>query len=240
MIIKSLQYIFGYSSFKNDSYKIIDSLGIRNEDKEMIKKRYVNTVLEAEKDIFWVKKIYALLSFWVTIGGVIIASLILLKEYSFIDSYGKRVLFWFSWIFPLTISMANKTIGLFSLDKKYIMNSAYVEKLKTEGWQYFILSGKYSEFLNHNDGFKKFGSRIERLIINTVSQNLEIDDDKSDKLFSSIATDNIYPDIQRKESEVKININDLNELNNLSKDNKKESNLKIDVIDEKKDTKDSL
>lgn len=186
MIIRSLRSIFGWSNFSRDSKKIVDGLDITPSDKLWIMRRYVSRTLEAEKDIYWIKKSFNSLNLWVTIGGVILASLILLKGSSYVNDTGKEVLYWVNWILALTISIANKSISLFKLDAKYIMGTAYVEKLKTEGWQFFELSGKYKDCLTHSEALQKFGTRVERLIINATSDDLGLDDDNSDRLFASV------------------------------------------------------
>jgi hypothetical protein len=186
MIFDFIKKFFGYSVFGSDAYKTINNLDLTEEDKNMIKKRYVKTVITAERDMLFIKIFFNLLSLWVTVGGVLIASLIILKESVFITDVGKEILFWVSWIFAFTISIANKSIGLFSLDKKHIYKTVYVENLKTEGWQFFMLTSKYSEYFSHSDAFRKFCGRIEKLIINTTSQNLGLDDDVSDKIFSTL------------------------------------------------------
>ena len=66
------------------------------------------------------------------------------------------ITYWTSWSLSLTITACNGFLQLFSLDKNYIGYSLVVEQLKTEGWQYFQLSGKYENAQNHGQAFKQF------------------------------------------------------------------------------------
>ena len=73
-----------------------------------------------------------------------------------------HITYWTSWSLSLTaITACNGFLQLFSLDKNYIAYSLVVEQLKTEGWQYFQLSGKYENAQNHGQAFKQFCKSVE-------------------------------------------------------------------------------
>ena len=55
---------------------------------------------------------------------------------------------------------------IISLDKNYIAYSLVVEQLKTEGWQYFQLSGKYENAQNHT--LSDNGILCKNLSINNI------------------------------------------------------------------------
>ena len=50
----------------------------------------------------------------------------------------------------ITVTASNGFLQLFSLDKNYSY-SMVVEQLKTEGWQFFGLSGKYEDYDSHQE-----------------------------------------------------------------------------------------
>ena len=52
---------------------------------------------------------------------------------------------------------------LFSLDKNYFEFAITTEQLKTEGWQYFQLSGKYEDYDDHKEAYKPFCKSIENI-----------------------------------------------------------------------------
>ena len=62
--------------------------------------------------------------------------------------------YWSSWGISLSVTISNGFLQLFSLDKNFFSYSLVVEQLKTEGWQYFQLSGKYENAQNHGQAFK--------------------------------------------------------------------------------------
>ena len=45
-----------------------------------------------------------------------------------------------------------------------------VEQLKTEGWQFFGLSGKYEDYPNHQTAYKNFSKSIESIKRKQVEQ----------------------------------------------------------------------
>jgi hypothetical protein len=66
------------------------------------------------------------------------------------------------------VTTCNGLIGLFGLDKNYIMYGMTLEKLKSEGWQYIELAGIYEDFDSHEDAFSEFCKNIEHIKINPL------------------------------------------------------------------------
>ena len=63
------------------------------------------------------------------------------------------------------VTACNGFLQLFSLDKNYFEFAITTEQLKTEGWQFFQLSGKYDEFEDHKEAYKPFCKSIENINI---------------------------------------------------------------------------
>ena len=61
------------------------------------------------------------------------------------------------------VTASNGFLQLFSLDKNYFSYAMVVEQLKTEGWQFFGLSGKYEEYETHQEAYKTFTKSIETI-----------------------------------------------------------------------------
>ena len=49
-----------------------------------------------------------------------------------------------------------------------------VEQLKTEGWQFFGLSGKYEDYKSHQDAYKVFSKSIESIKRKQVEQEFAV------------------------------------------------------------------
>ena len=80
------------------------------------------------------------------------------------------VSYWCSWTISLLVTGSNGFLQLFSLDKNYFSYSMVVEQLKTEGWQYFGLSGKYEDYPNHQSAYKTFSKSIESIKRKQIDQ----------------------------------------------------------------------
>ena len=59
-------------------------------------------------------------------------------------------------------------------DKSYFNYSLVVEQLKTEGWQYFQLSGKYENAKSHEQSFKQFCKSIEGVKRKQIEQEYNV------------------------------------------------------------------
>mgnify|MGYP001037246476 CR=1 FL=1 len=60
--------------------------------------------------------------------------------------------------------------SIYKLDKNYFSYSMVVEQLKTEGWQFFGLSGKYEDYPTHQDAYKTFSKSVESIKRKQVEQ----------------------------------------------------------------------
>ena len=81
-----------------------------------------------------------------------------------------QITYWMTWTISLTVTACNGFLQLFSLDKNYFNYSTVVEQLKTEGWQFCGLCGKYEDYETHNDAYKTFSKAIETIKRKQVEQ----------------------------------------------------------------------
>ena len=68
------------------------------------------------------------------------------------------------------VTISNGFLQLFSLDKNYFSYSMVVEQLKTEGWQFFGLSGKYEDYPDHQSAYKTFSKSVESIKRKQIDQ----------------------------------------------------------------------
>ena len=80
------------------------------------------------------------------------------------------VSYWCSWTISLMVTGSNGFLQLFSLDKNYFSYSMVVEQLKTEGWQFFGLSGKYDDYPDHQSAYKSFSKSVESIKRKQIDQ----------------------------------------------------------------------
>ncbi|MCH2387841.1 MAG: DUF4231 domain-containing protein, partial [Opitutales bacterium] len=110
-------------------------------------------------------------------------------------------------------------LQLFSLDKNYFEFAITTEQLKTEGWQYFQLSGKYDDYDDHKEAYKPFCKSIENIKRKQVEKEFP---GKADVSKGKKGKKNEF-DFQQEL------------IQNLPSQYKKEVELKNDVMDQKMD-----
>jgi hypothetical protein len=82
---------------------------------------------------------------------------------------------------PLT----NAIMIFFKIDKKYYLLNTTLERLRTEGWQYFQLTGRYSGHLidhdtpTHENQFVHFCHFVEKLKMRQVADEYLKNDEKA-------------------------------------------------------------
>ena len=156
---------FQRSSYYDRVNKIIDGLVLKNSpsDNEIIKNRFLYEVMHYEYKRDSINKYYNGLRFVMTIGSILLPAILSIGQMdpTKLPRNFDTITYWTSWSLSLTITACNGFLQLFSLDKNYIAYSLVVEQLKTEGWQYFQLSGKYENAQSHGQAFKQFCKSVE-------------------------------------------------------------------------------
>ena len=148
---------------------IIDNLQLPKEledNKEIIKARFVEEVSYYEKKSDHTKRYYNIFRFIVTIGSIFLPAILSMGQMdpAKLPKNFDQVTFWSSWSISLMVTISNGFLQLFSLDKNYFNYALVVEQLKTEGWQFFGLSGKYEEYPKHDiKSYKEFCKAVENI-----------------------------------------------------------------------------
>ena len=81
-----------------------------------------------------------------------------------------QITYWSSWSISLMVTISNGFLQLFSLDKNYFEYALTTEQLKTEGWQYFQLAGKYEDDKTHKEAYKVFCKSVENIKRNIITK----------------------------------------------------------------------
>tara|TARA_Y100000591_G_scaffold314864_1_gene321868 strand:- start:343 stop:939 length:597 start_codon:yes stop_codon:yes gene_type:complete len=146
--------------------EIIDNLElISPNDNIMLKHRFLEEVLLYEKKRNNTSRFYNFFRFIVTLGSIFLPAFLSIGQMdpAKLPKHFNIITYWCSWGMSLTVTTCNGFIQLFSLDKNYFTYSIVSEQLKSEGWQYFQLSGKYEEFDDHIECYKYFCKAIESI-----------------------------------------------------------------------------
>jgi hypothetical protein len=161
------------NSFSNNVSEIVDDLELEKKyDKAIIKHRFLEEISYYEKKRDDTKKYYNVFRFIVTTGSILLPAILSMGQMdpAKLPKHFDMITYWCSWTISLMVTASNGFLQLFSLDKNYFSYSMVVEQLKTEGWQFFGLSGKYDDFENHQHAYKSFSKSVESIKRKQVEQ----------------------------------------------------------------------
>ena len=153
-------------SYANQVNTIINTLDLDSEtDRGILKSRFLSEVVEYERRKLKTKKYYDVFRFIVTIGSILLPAILSLGQMdpSKLPKNFDQWTYWSSWTISLMVTASNGFLQLFSLDNNYFEYALTTEQLKTEGWQYFQLSGKYEDDESHQEAYKAFSKSIENI-----------------------------------------------------------------------------
>ena len=177
-------------SYANQVNKIIDTLELDYEtDRGILKSRFLSEVVEYEKRKLKTKKYYDIFRFIVTTGSILLPAILSLGQMdpAKLPKNFDQITYWASWTISLMVTTSNGFLQLFSLDKNYFEYALTTEQLKTEGWQYFQLSGKYEDDISHKEAYKAFSKSIENIKRKQVEKEYsgkgDVNKNKKEKKF---------------------------------------------------------
>jgi hypothetical protein len=153
-------------SYANQVNEIINTLELDSEtDRSILKGRFLSEVIKYEQRKTHAKKYYDTFRFIVTVGSILLPAILSLGQMdpAKLPKNFDQIIYWTSWTISLSVTAANGFLQLFSLDKNYFEYALTTEQLKTEGWQYFQLSGKYEDDESHQEAYKDFSKSIENI-----------------------------------------------------------------------------
>ena len=150
--------------YKGQVLDIINSLTLNSEtDRHILKSRFLYEVLNYDARRDHAKKYYNVFRFAVTVGSILLPALLSIGQMdpAKLPRNFDQISYWSTWSISLTVTICNGFLQLFSLDKNYFEYAITSEQLKTEGWQFLQLSGKYDEYSDHKEAYRPFCKSIE-------------------------------------------------------------------------------
>jgi hypothetical protein len=221
----------GYDdSYANQVNEIINTLELDSEtDRSILKSRFLSEVIKYEDRKLHTKKYYDRFRFIVTVGSIILPAILSLGQMDpkKLPPNFDQIVYWSSWTISLMVTASNGFLQLFSLDKNYFEYAITTEQLKTEGWQYFQLSGKYEDDESHQAAYKDFSKSIENIKRKQVEKEFsgkgDVNKKKKEKPFDFQAElvknlpDHLKPKPDPEKGEVKVD-SKLSEIDDLMND----------------------
>ena len=152
--------------YKDQVLDIINSLTLSSEtDKHILKSRFLYEVLNYDARRNHTKKYYNGFRFVVTVGSILLPAILSIGQMdpAKLPKNFNSITYWGAWSISLMVTVSNGFLQLFSLDKNYFEFALTSEQLKTEGWQFFQLSGKYDDYEDHKEAYRPFCKSIENI-----------------------------------------------------------------------------
>ncbi len=162
----------------NNFSEMIAALDLDDRQKLIIKNRWLDQVSWMENKSTRSRNRYNWLRLIAIIGGVIVPALIGLN----LDGNISEVVSWVVLVISLSVAITSAIEEFFKYGEKYLHYRKTVEILKSEGWLYFQLSGKYNRYKTHTDAFKKFTGHVEEILQADVKEYIDkVSEDQTDE-----------------------------------------------------------
>ncbi|MBW4521673.1 MAG: DUF4231 domain-containing protein [Scytolyngbya sp. HA4215-MV1] len=148
--------------------ELIDQLDLPKLYKQSMERRWLDQVLWMEKKASQCQRWHNRLRLTAVVGGVILPALV---GVNFLDNTNKTLKLWFPYVTfglsqAIAVSVAVEEFCRYGDRWRQYRQTA--ENLKTEGWQYFQLSGQYEQAKNHANAYPLFAAHVESVIQNDV------------------------------------------------------------------------
>jgi hypothetical protein len=129
---------------------ILSSLVIHETRKNSIRQRYLELVRTFEDRACRFTVMFYLGHLIITVGSLIVPGLLTVQYTATVDSSSQNQIFWLTWAVSLLVTTFNAVLVMFKVDKRYYSLHTTLERLRSEGWQYLELTGRYSGALTHH------------------------------------------------------------------------------------------
>jgi hypothetical protein len=170
--------------------------------KQIIRTRYISLLETFRKRAQCYHFLFYTGHFIVTVGSLFVPALLsIINSDKTITNNDPRFtvqIYWSTFIISLMVTICNGILTLFRIDKKYYSLHTSLERLRSEGWQYFGLTGRYSGHLlenetpTHKNQFVYFTHYVEKLKLKQVEEEYYKVDDKTQDVAQSAKND-LYP-----------------------------------------------
>ena len=139
---------------------LIGQLGLTPLQQEFLRGRWLDQVDWAEGKATSAQRWYRWLRLITIIGGVIIPALVGLN----IAGTASEGVRWAVFGLGLVVALAASIEGFFHYSERWPHYRRLAELLKSEGWQYFQLSGPYADAADHASAYTRFATHVEAII----------------------------------------------------------------------------
>lgn len=173
---------------RSNFHNILQSLEIPDVQKRIIEIRYLSILENFQRRSRNYSYIFFSGHFIVTVGSLFVPALLSIQNsddsYTFSTANFPVQVYWTTFVISLLVTIFNGILTLFKVDKKYYFLNTTLERLRSEGWQYFSLTGRYdgrllkNEKPNHLNQFTHFTHYVEKIKMKQVEEEYYKADEK--------------------------------------------------------------
>ncbi|MFM7406761.1 MAG: DUF4231 domain-containing protein [Cuspidothrix sp.] len=151
-----------YQEFlKKDFGEIFDTLKLQDLQRKFLTSRWLDQVLWMEAQAGQARNKYYRARLLTIVGGIILPALVSLNIN---NSKVRDTVVWATFGLSQVVAISAAVEEFFHYGERWRHYRRTVESLKTQGWQFFQLSGAYVSFSSHEQAFSSFASQIEEII----------------------------------------------------------------------------
>jgi Protein of unknown function (DUF4231) len=143
-------------------------------NKLLFRRRFLRLHQEFERRCLYISILFHISRLIITVGSLIVPALLSIQYTGGSSKDTTMVIYWTAWTLSLLVTTSNGILTLFKIDKKYYSLHTSMEQLRSEGWQFLELSGRYSGFYTpnekptHTNQFLYFCHVIEKIKMSQV------------------------------------------------------------------------
>jgi len=152
---------------------VLQSLDLSDVEKEIIQTRYLSMLENFQKRARQYASLFFVGHFIITVGSLFVPALLSIQNSSYATNHSEfgSQIYWITFALSLLVTMCNGMITLFKVDKKYYFLNMTMERLRSEGWQYVGLTGRYAgNGSTHQNQFLTFTHHIEKIKMKQVEE----------------------------------------------------------------------
>ncbi len=159
----------------------LENVNLTPLQRSILEKRYIELVQQFARRCFLLSIFFHTSRAFVTVGSLVVPALLSIQytdaspaaSSTYSMSYQ---IYWVTWAISLLVTTFNGIQNIFKFEKKYYFLHTTMEQLRSEGWQYIELSGRYSGFYTpnerptHDNQFVYFCASIEKIKMRQVEE----------------------------------------------------------------------
>jgi len=164
--------------------EVLRTCSLTGRSKLIIRQRFLNLFRYYRKKHKYTSVFHNGSRIIVSMGSIIIPALLTLDNEISERSLTSQTIYYTTFSISMLVTLTNALSELMQVSKKYYTYATVKEGLVTEGWSFLSLSGRYKEYSDHSECWRKFVHKVEKLNSSAISSNLILSTQKPDERTS--------------------------------------------------------